>query len=76
MKIYAHYDMDGNINSLVADGGDKGLKAMLTPQPGLSVAEVTGVKLVDARDTDGLRKAAEANKIIADVRPLKLSKKG
>jgi len=74
MKIYAHYDLDGNVHSLIAGSGEKGLQAMLTPEPGLSVAEIVGVKLDNAQDFDAIRKIAESHRV-AEVRPLKLSEK-
>jgi len=74
MKIYAHYDSSGNIHSLITSSGEKGLNAMLSPEPGLSVAEIEGLKLDDDRDVDAIRKIAETHTITAG-RPVKLSKK-
>jgi hypothetical protein len=60
MKVYVHYDSSGAVHSLVAVNTPEGSSAMLTPRPGLFVAEldgeVEGLKLKpDARELEALR---------------------
>lgn len=75
MKIYAHYDSEGNIHSLIAGNAPKGVQAMLSPQPGLYVGEIKGLKVKDERDTDALRKIAENHRVANPCPQIELIKK-
>jgi hypothetical protein len=75
MKVYAHYDFEGNINSLIVANAPKGMEVMLSPQPGLFVGEIEGVKIKDERDDEAIRKIAESHRIENPRSLLKLTKK-
>ena len=42
MTVYAHYDSSGTIHALVVVNAPEGTSPMLTPKPGLFVAEIEG----------------------------------
>ncbi|HSK73256.1 MAG TPA: hypothetical protein VK892_16270 [Pyrinomonadaceae bacterium] len=75
MKIYAHYDSEGNINSLIVSNAPKGIEVMLSPQPGLYAGEIEGLKVKDEQDEDALREIAESYRIANPHPRLKLTKK-
>lgn len=75
MKIYAHYDSEGNIHSLIVGNAPKGVEVMLSPEPGLYVGEVEGLKIKDERDVDALRKIGESHRVANPSPRIKLTKK-
>ncbi|MCW5977551.1 MAG: hypothetical protein KIT09_05720 [Bryobacteraceae bacterium] len=77
MKIYAHYDSDGNIRSMVTVEGPEGAGVMLTPDTGLSVAEIEGLTLKGGmEDVEELRNIAANYKVKAPAQRATLEKKG
>lgn len=75
MKIYAHYDSEGNIHSLITGNTPKGVEIMLTPQPGLYVGEIEGLKIKNERDADEMRKITESYRVAKPCPTVKLTKK-
>jgi hypothetical protein len=64
MKIFAHYDSTGAIQSLVVVNAPEGHGPMLAPKPGLFVAEVEGLKLKsETPDVETLREIARTHKV-------------
>jgi hypothetical protein len=45
MKVFAHHDLDGQLSSLVAVDASAHAGLMLTPEPGVLVSEVKGMKI-------------------------------
>jgi hypothetical protein len=76
MKIYAHYDAEGTIHSLIVGNAPKGVEVMLSPQPGLYVGEVEGLTVKDERDVDALREIAESHRVANPCPRIRLTKKG
>jgi hypothetical protein len=78
MKIYAYYDVEGNIQSLISVEAAEGASAMRAPEPGLFVAEIEleGLELKsDASDPEVLFEIAESYKVTTPLSRLKLIKK-
>jgi hypothetical protein len=75
MKIYAHYDSEGNIHSLIAADEYEGLEVSLSPKPGLLVGEIEGLEVKDAQDLEALRKIVESYRVSTPNARIKLSKK-
>jgi hypothetical protein len=64
MKIYAHYDSEGTIRSLVVTHAPAGAGAMLTPKAGYFVAEVEGLKFKGGAPThEELAEIARTHKV-------------
>jgi hypothetical protein len=45
MKYIVHYNSSGRIESMIAVNGPQGMSAGLVPKPGLTAAEVEGLKV-------------------------------
>jgi hypothetical protein len=55
MKTFVHFDSVGGIHSVVTVDAPDEVSAMVVPEPGLSVAEVSGPELASAAgDTEKL----------------------
>jgi hypothetical protein len=76
MKTYAHYDLAGNIRSLIVLKAPKEAGMMLTPKHGVFVAEIDGLKLKNERDVEALRDIAQAHKIASPLPRCTVIKKG
>ena len=78
MKIYAYYDLEGNIESLISVEAEEGAFAMRVPEPGLFVAEIEieGLELKnDPSNPEMLFEIAETYKVTTPLPRLKLTKK-
>jgi hypothetical protein len=78
VKIYAYYDLEGNIQSLISVEAAEGAFAMRVPQPGQVVAEIEieGLELRSkASDPEALFEIAESYKVTTPLPRLKLIKK-
>jgi len=78
MKIFAYYDLDGNIQSLIGVEAAEGAFAMRAPRPGQFAAEINieGLALeAKAGDPEALVEIAEKYKVITPVAGLKLVRK-
>jgi hypothetical protein len=78
MKIYAYYDLEGNIQSLISVEAAEGAFAMRAPQPGQFVAEIEIEGLEskpEASDPEVLLQIAQSYKVSTPLPRLKLSKK-
>ena len=78
MNIYAHYDLDGNIHSLIGVEAEEGAFAMRAPKPGLFCAEIEieGLELKnDSSDPEALFEIAENYRLQTPLSSLKLVKK-
>lgn len=78
MKFYAHYDLEGNIQSLISVEAEEGAFAMRVPEPGLFSAEieVEGLELKnDPSDPEALFEIAENYKLQTPHSSLKPVKK-
>ena len=76
MKTFAHFDSTGTIRALITVNAPKGVSAMLTPKPGLFVAEVEGLKVKSgAPDLEALREIAKAHKVATPLACYPLAKK-
>lgn len=78
MKIYAFYDLEGNIQSLISVEAEEGAFAMRAPKPGLFSAEIEieGLELKnDPSDPEALFDIAENYKLQTPLSSLKLVKK-
>jgi hypothetical protein len=76
MVVYAFYDLEGNIHSLVTVNDPEGKGVMLTPQPGQLVAEVEGLELTpDKLNFDTLREIAASHVVKTPLPRCKLVKK-
>jgi hypothetical protein len=68
MKIFAHHDRTGAIQSLIGVDAPEGVEAMLEPEPGVLVTEIQGLDLeLDAENVDAVRELLESH--IVEVRP-------
>ena len=76
MVVYAYYDRQGNIHSLVVVNAPEGAGVRPAPQPGQFVAEVEGLELTpDKLNFDTLREIAARHGIKTPVPRCKLVKK-
>lgn len=78
MKFYAHYDLEGNIQSLISVEAEEGAFAMRAPKPGLFSAEIEieGLELKnDPSDPEALFEIAENYKLQTPHSRLKLVKR-
>ena len=78
MKFYAHYDSEGNIQSLISVEAEEGAFAMRAPKPGLFSAEIEieGLELKnDPSDPEALFEIAENYKLQTPHSRLKLVKR-
>ena len=76
MKIYAYYDFEGNVRSLVSVSAPEGGGLMLAPEPGLVVAEVEGVTLKsDASDIETLAEMVKTHKVSTPMPRCRLEKR-
>ena len=82
MRIFAYYDLEGNIHSLIRVDAAEGAFALRTPRPGQLVAEIEigGIELEsDASDPEALSKTlfeiAESYRVTPPLPRLKLSRK-
>ena len=78
MKIYAYYDLEGNIHSLLSVDAPEGGSAPLAPEAGLFVSEIEaeGIELKsDESDFETLLEIAKTYKITTPIPRLKLTKK-
>ena len=78
MKIYAYYDLEGNIQSVIGVEAAEGAFAMSAPEPGQFVAEIEieGLELKnDTSDPEVLFEIAENYKVTTPLPRLKLIKK-
>jgi hypothetical protein len=76
MHLFAHYDEQGAIHSLVSYNAPEGVILMLTPEPGLFVGEVEDIDPnLDPADLEALRGIASSHKVDAPPR-CKLLRKG
>jgi hypothetical protein len=76
MVIYAFYDLEGNIHSLVTVNDPEGKGVMLTPQPGQLVAEVEGLELTpDKANFETLRDIAASHVVEKPLPSCRLVKK-
>ena len=78
MKIYVHYDAEGNIHSVFSVDAAEGGGAMLAPEAGLFVGEVEieGMELrSDQSNSETLLEIANTYKITTPVPRLQLAKK-
>jgi len=76
MVVYAYYDLQGNIHSLVTVNAPEGAGVMLAPQPGQFVAEVEGLELTpDKANFDTLRDIAASHVVKTPLPRCKLVKK-
>lgn len=78
MKVYAYYDLEGNIQSLLSVEAEEGAYAMRTPKPGLFVAEIEieGLELKnDPSDPEALLEIAENYMVTTPLPRLKLTKR-
>ena len=75
MKIYAHHDAKGNISGLVAVDGPKEAGLMLAPAAGLSVTEISDLKVKSGEDgVEELIEIAQTH-VVKTPEPGKLSRK-
>jgi hypothetical protein len=63
MKLFAHYDATGAIRSIVTVNAPSQFHAMLTPKPGLSVAEVEGTEIKANATVEELRKIGKEKRV-------------
>jgi hypothetical protein len=78
MNIYAFYDLDGNIQSLISVEAEEEAFAMRAPKPGPFSAEIEieGLELKnDPSDPEALFEIAENYKLQTPLSSLKLVKK-
>lgn len=78
MKVYAYYDMEGNIQSLISVDAAEGAFALRAPKPSQFVAEVEieGLELKsDALDPQALLEIVQSYKVTTPFPRLQLSKK-
>lgn len=78
MKVYAYYDMEGNIQSLIRVDAAEGAFAMRAPKPNQFVAEIEteGLELTsDASDPAVLLELVERYKVTTPFPRLQLSRK-
>ena len=78
MKIYVHYDAEGNIHSVFSVDAPEGGGAMLAPEAGLFVGEVEieGLELrSDESNAETLLEIANTYKVTTPVPRLQLTKK-
>ena len=78
MKIYAYYDLEGNIQSLISVEAEEGAFAMRVPKPGQFVAEIEIEGLEskpEASDPGALFQIAKSYKVSTPLPRLKLIKK-
>lgn len=78
MRIYAFYDLEGNIQSLISVEAGEGAFAMRAPKPGLFSAEIEieGLELKnDPSDPEALFEIAENYKLQTPLSSVKLVKK-
>ena len=76
MIVYAYYDLEGNIHSLVTVNDPEGKGVMLAPQPGQLVAEVEGFELPpDKAQFDALRDIAASHVVQKPLPRCRLVKK-
>lgn len=76
MRLFAHYDVSGNIRSLTWFNAPQGVSLMLTPRAGDAVAEIEGHSITAEKPSEEtLRDIAKSNTIAAPVTRVKLSKK-
>lgn len=77
MSVFVHYDLTGRIRGFVTLNGPKGTGLMLTPKPGVLVAEAEGiVAKPGAAGTRALRELAKSHVIEEAASRVKLHKKG
>jgi hypothetical protein len=76
MVVYAYYDRQGNIQSLLTVNAPEGAGVMLAPKSGQFVVEVEGLELTpDKLNFDTLREIAASHGIKTPVPRCKLVKK-
>ncbi len=80
MKVYVHYDRSGAIHGLIAVNAPADRIPMLTPEPGLFVAEVEGEipglkPDPDESDLEALRKIAQTLRVATPIPRCKLVSK-
>jgi hypothetical protein len=76
MVVYAYYDRQGNIQSLLTVNAPEGAGVMLAPKSGQFVVEVEGLELTpDKLNLDTLREIAASHGIKTPVPRCKLVKK-
>jgi len=64
MKLFVHHDTTGTIRSLIIVNAPERVSLMLTPNPGLLVAEVEGVNVEPgAPDVTALREIGKSHKV-------------
>jgi hypothetical protein len=75
MKLFVHHDATGAIHSIVTVHAPERVGLMLTPAPGLFVAEIEGTKVKPGvPDVEELRKIAKTHEVATPNR-CKLTKK-
>ena len=72
MKVFVHYDFSGAVHSLIVANAPADRIPMLTPGPGLFVAEVEGEvpglkPEPDERDLEALGKIAETLRVATPI---------
>jgi hypothetical protein len=76
MKLFVHHDTTGTIRSLIIVNAPEKVSLMLTPNPGLLVAEVEGVNVnPGAPDVRALREIGKSHKVVTPLPRTKLAKK-
>src|SRR5215510_11168120 len=76
MKLYAYYDFEGNVRSLVGVSAPEGAGLMLAPEPGQMVAEVEGITpKSDGSDVDKLSELVKTHKVPAPMTRCRLERK-
>ncbi len=76
MKVYAQYDLAGNIRSLVSVNAPEGAGMMLAPGPGVLVAEVDDPEIrAVALDLEKLAKVAKDYKVTTPISRCKIAPK-
>jgi hypothetical protein len=76
MVVYAYYDLEGNIHSLVTVNDPEGKGVMLATRPGQLVAEVEGLELTPEKaNFNTLRDIAASHVVQKPLPRCKLVKK-
>jgi hypothetical protein len=68
MKLFVHHDATGAIRSIVTVNAPSQFNAMLTPKPGLLVAEVEGTEIKAGASVEELRKIGKAQRVVTPNR--------